>query len=113
MRFEIILAPEALTDLDTLRAAERSAVRDAIETHLRHQPTQVSKSRIKRLEGLASPQYRLRIEDIRVFYDVTEADVEVLAILDKTAADRWLREVAEQRDEEERKRHEEGGTLRS
>jgi hypothetical protein len=41
-------------------------VRDTISRHLRHEPTKVSKSRIKRLRGLSQPQYRLRVGDIRV-----------------------------------------------
>ena len=34
---------------------------DAIQRHLRHEPTKQSKSRIKRLRGLARPQFRLRV----------------------------------------------------
>ncbi len=49
-----------------------------------------SKSRIKRLRGLSRPQYRLRTEDIRVFYDVNEGTVEVLAIISKDKAEEWL-----------------------
>ncbi|MGZ5913398.1 MAG: type II toxin-antitoxin system RelE family toxin, partial [Reyranella sp.] len=71
MRYEIVLAPEAVDDLRRLRASIRSSVRDAIETHLRHQPTKSSRSRIKRLRGLERPQYRLRVDDVRIFYDVT------------------------------------------
>jgi hypothetical protein len=48
------------------------------------------RSRIKRLRGLRRPQYRLRVNDIRVFYDVTETTVEILAILDKPTAQAWL-----------------------
>ena len=90
MTFEIILAPEAAKSLRKLRAHVRAAVRDAIEVHLRHEPTKVSKSRIKRLRGLSQPQFRLRVGDIRVFYDVTEATVEVLAIIGKAEAQGWL-----------------------
>ncbi len=91
MRYDIVLAPEAVEDLDDLKANIRTAVRDAIEQHLRHQPTKVSKSRIKRLRGLSHPQYRLRVgDDIRVFYDVTEEAVQVLAIVPKSEADAWL-----------------------
>jgi len=50
-----------------LPAHVRAEVRDAIEVHLRHEPTKVSKSRIKRLRGLSQPQFRLRVGDIRVF----------------------------------------------
>lgn len=92
MTFEIILSPEAARSLRQLRAHVRAAVRDALEVHLRHEPAKVSKSRIKRLRGLSQPQYRLRVGDIRVFYDVTEAAVEVLAIVEKAEAQAWLDE---------------------
>lgn len=95
MRFDIILSPEAVDDLRKLNAYLRAAVRDAIEKHLRHEPTKVSKSRIKRLRGLARPQYRLRVEEVRVFYDVSGGVVEVLAIVQKSEAESWLRKVGE------------------
>lgn len=66
-----------------------------METHLRHQPTRTSKSRIKRLRGLSRPQYRLRVGETRVFYDVRERTVEVLAIVMKSRADAWLEEQGE------------------
>src|SRR2546430_16442991 len=91
MPYEIILAPAAAKDLRRLKANLRAVVRDTIERHLRQEPARVSKSRIKRLRGLAHPQYRLRVgDDIRVFYDVTEEMVQVLAIVPKSAADAWL-----------------------
>jgi len=90
MRFEIVLAPEAVEDLRSLKANERSAVKEALETHLRHEPTRTGRSRIKRLRGLARPQYRLRVEEVRVFYDVSGSTVEVLAIVAKSEADKWL-----------------------
>ena len=96
MRHEIVLAPEAVEDLQNLPAATRAEVRAALEGHLRHQPTKVSRSRIKRLRGFARPQYRLRVgDDVRVFYDVTEGVVEVLAVVAKSAADAWLAEHGE------------------
>ena len=90
MRREIILAPGALKAFRRLPAHDRSEVRDALERHLRFEPTKVSKSRIKRLRGLSRPQYRLRVVDIRVFYDVTETSAEVLAIIAKSEARAWL-----------------------
>jgi mRNA interferase RelE/StbE len=71
MRFEIILAPEAVEDFRSLRADVRSTVRDALETHLR-------------------PQYRLRVGEVRIFYDATAESVEVLAIVPKSEAAIWL-----------------------
>ena len=70
----------------------RTEVRDALERHLRDEPTRVSKSRIKRLRSLSQPRYRLRVGEVRVFYDVTREAVEVLAIVTKAEAARWLAE---------------------
>ncbi len=92
MAFEIILAPEAVGDLRRLSAHDRAKVRTAMEVHLRQEPTKVSKSRIKRLRGLSRPQFRLRVEDLRVFYDVEGAEVQILAIVAKSDADGWLAE---------------------
>jgi len=95
MRYEIILAPEAIQDLRRLSAHDRSIVRDELERHLRFEPDKLSKSRIKRLRGISRPQYRLRIGKIRVFYDISEDMVEVLAILEKSDAVAWLAEIGE------------------
>ena len=92
MAFEIILAPQAIEGLKAIRADFRAGVLEAIELHLRHEPTKVSRSRIKRLRGLERPQYRLRVNEVRVFYDVTEETVEVLAIIAKEQAEAWLAE---------------------
>jgi mRNA interferase RelE/StbE len=72
MRYEIILAPEAAEDLQAVKANVRYAVRDGIERRL------------------SRPQYRLRIDDVRVFYDITETSVEILAIIPKSVAGAWL-----------------------
>jgi mRNA-degrading endonuclease RelE of RelBE toxin-antitoxin system len=90
MPFAIVLAPEAVGDLKRLKAAVRGTVKDAMETHLRHEPEKTSRSRIKRLRGLSRPQYRLRAGDVRVFYDVAEGVVEVLAIVPKSETAAWL-----------------------
>jgi mRNA-degrading endonuclease RelE of RelBE toxin-antitoxin system len=90
MRYAIVLAPEAVEDLRALPAASRAEVKRALETHLRHEPTKLSRSRIKRLRGVSRPQYRLRVDEIRVFYDVMDGTVEILAIVDKAEASSWL-----------------------
>ena len=90
MRFEILLSPQAVDDLRALKANVRTAVKEALETHLRNEPTKTSRSRIKRLRGLSKPQYRLRVEEVRVFYDVVGSTVEVLAIVPKPEAESWL-----------------------
>lgn len=104
MRYEIVLAPEAIEDLDQFKANVRAEVLSALERHLRHEPTKVSRSRIKRLRGLSRPQYRLRVADeIRVFYDVAGGAVNVLAIVAKSQAGEWLERHGET--------DEEGGTF--
>lgn len=90
MPFAIVLAPEAVEDLARLKATVRSAVKGALETHLRHEPQKTSRSRIKRLRGLSRPQYRLRVGDVRVFYDVVDGVVEVLAVVPKSETTSWL-----------------------
>jgi mRNA interferase RelE/StbE len=90
MPFAVVLAPEAVEDLRTLPANIRATVRSALETHLRHEPERTSRSRIKRLRGLRRPQYRLRVGEVRVFYDVSGTNVEVLAIVAKSEAWSWL-----------------------
>jgi mRNA-degrading endonuclease RelE of RelBE toxin-antitoxin system len=93
MRYAIILAPEAVEDLKRLKANVRSAIRAELETHLRHEPRKTSRSRIKRLSGLLQPQYRLRVGEVRVFYDVSAATVEILAIVAKSEAATWLAQL--------------------
>ena len=95
MPFAIVLAPEAVEDLRRLAASDRASVRTALETHLRHEPEQTSRSRIKRLRGLLRPQYRLRVGEIRVFYDVSGTTVEILAIVTKSEAQPWLAQFAD------------------
>ena len=90
MPFEIVLAVEAVEDFRRLTANVRATVRTALEAHLRHQPKKTSRSRIKRLRGLLRPEYRLRLDEVRVFYDVSGTTVEVLAIVPKSEAESWL-----------------------
>ena len=92
MKYEIVFAPEAVRDVRNLQAHVRSIVQEGIEAFLRHAPTTVSKSRIKRLRGLARPQFRLRLGEVRVYYDVRESTVEILAVVPKSEAAQWLRQ---------------------
>jgi mRNA interferase RelE/StbE len=95
MPFEIVLAPEAVEDLRKLTASVRATVRTALETHLRHEPAKTSRSRIKRLRGLLRPQYRLRVDEVRVFYDISGATVQILAVVAKSEAESWLAQFAD------------------
>jgi mRNA-degrading endonuclease RelE of RelBE toxin-antitoxin system len=87
MRFEVVLSPEAVRDFKELSASDRRAVRVTLERYLRNEPAKPSRSRIKRLRGVSRPQFRLRVEDFRVFYDVIGGEVQVLAIVPKVHAE--------------------------
>jgi hypothetical protein len=47
--YAILYVPQAVQDIRRLTAFGRANVMDGIETHLRHEPTKVSRSRIKRM----------------------------------------------------------------
>ena len=95
MAHEIEFTHDAVTDFRALDAPTRASIRQALETHLRHEPTKVSKSRIKRLRELRRPQYRLRVGQFRVYYDVEGAVVTILGIVAKAASDDWLADNSE------------------
>ncbi len=97
MRYEILVAPEAVEDLRRLSARDRSMVKEAIEIHLRYEPERVSRSRIKKLRGITRPQYSLRVDEIRAFYDVTGRAVEVLAITPKSKATAWVQQMGDKK----------------
>ena len=90
MAYEIIFAPEAIEDIRGLRADDRSGIISAIETHPRHGPRRESKSRIKRLRGLRQPEYRLRVQDFRIYYDGAEPEVRILSVIPKRLTYDWL-----------------------
>ena len=90
MRFEIRVAKSAERQLLAFAAYHRATIRAALETHLRHEPTKLSKSRIKRMRGLMRPQYRLRVNEFRVFYDIVDQEVQIIAFVTKADAERWL-----------------------
>jgi mRNA interferase RelE/StbE len=93
--YRIVLTENAREDFDALDARRRAMVRDAMRVHLTHEPMKQSKSRIKRLRDLRHPQFRLRVEDIRVFYDVIDMDVVIIAIMPKEKTIQWLEEHGE------------------
>ena len=65
---------------------------DEIEQTLSVNPTLQSIARVKKLRQPAPTQFRLRVGDFRVFYDVDEASkvVNVIQILSKADSFRYL-----------------------
>lgn len=92
MQFEIDVTESAKADLDAIRPYYRRQILDEIEGQLRFTPTRESRSRIKRLQLLDSPAYRLRVGEFRIFYDVDESVgvVTVLRVLSKDASLAYL-----------------------
>ncbi|MBN1424085.1 type II toxin-antitoxin system RelE/ParE family toxin [Candidatus Fermentibacteria bacterium] len=88
----MIIARSAEREFRGLDACRRSALKRVMHDHLELEPTRESKSRIKRLRSLRRPQYRLRVDDMRVFYDVNPAlrRVEVLGFVRKASVEAWL-----------------------
>ena len=90
--FKVVVQPTALKQLRRLRRVDAVAILDALDLYLRHEPDRPRRSRIKRLRGQQDATYRLRVGDYRVFYDVGEGVVTVVAVLYKRDTVRFYRE---------------------
>jgi mRNA interferase RelE/StbE len=92
MKYQVIIAKSTQEMFMKWDARWRSSLKKALRTHLEKAPKQESKSRIKRLQGLRQPQYRLRVEKVRLFYDVNDEHgrVEVLGFVMKPDTVHWL-----------------------
>jgi mRNA-degrading endonuclease RelE of RelBE toxin-antitoxin system len=71
------------------------AILKIIEIHLRHEPKKAGRGRIKRLRGMSRPEYRLRVDEFRIFYDVKETEVEIFVVVPKSRASEWLERYGE------------------
>ncbi len=90
--YRITVRPSAAAQIRRLRRVDAVTILDAVETHLRHEPERVSRSRIKRLRGNQQSTYRLRVGEYRVFYDVSDGQVIVSAVLHKRNTATFYRE---------------------
>ena len=90
--FEIRLKPKALRQLKKLKRYYAEQILAAMEKHLCEEPERTSASRIRKLRGKQTATYRLRVGDYRVFYDVGERLVSVIAILHKSETEDLYRE---------------------
>ena len=87
--YTIRVSPGAQQDVKSLRPFDQKKIVGGMETYLGWEPTKVSRSRIKQMVQPFWCQYRLRIEDFRVYYDVKQEHrtVTVLRILQKGQAE--------------------------
>ena len=94
MKYEVVIAHSAQEVFKRLDARWRSSLKAAMRKHLENAPRRESKSKVKRLRGLRQPQYRLRVDKMRVFYDVNDGEkrVEVLGFVLKSETRQWLEE---------------------
>ena len=94
MPFELQYSDEALKQLKRLRRFDQVAILAQIEKMLLVNPTLVSKAKVKLLRQPAPTQYRLRVGEHRVFYDVEGRQVRILQILSKKEAIAYLEETS-------------------
>lgn len=83
--YQIEYVQAGADDLRAIRAFDVRQVLTAIDQVLTHNPKAVSKRRIKRMLQPFWSQFRLRVGDFRVYYDVDDAVlvVKVLRVLAK------------------------------
>ena len=94
--FHIEFKGEALAALRRLKAFYAQQILDAVESQLRFEPERTSRTRIKRLRGKQHATFRLRVGDYRIFYDVMESVVSVVAILHKKETPKFYEQGEEQ-----------------
>jgi len=82
--------------LKKLRAHDRAEIFDQIKRFLTANPTTTSKAKIKRLRQPAPTEYRLRVRDFRVYYDVDQQTVYIVQILSKEDSISYLEDGGEQ-----------------
>ena len=82
MAYQIEFAKAVKAHFDVLTAGQRSSVLDAIERQLTNEPSAETRNR-KPLRPNPVAPWELRVQDLRVFYEVNEgppALVQILAV---------------------------------
>lgn len=69
MPYRIEYSPETVEHLAALTARQRATLLDAVLRHLAHEPTVPTRNRAPMRPSLIG-RYRLRIGNLRVYYDV-------------------------------------------
>ncbi|MFN3479507.1 MAG: type II toxin-antitoxin system RelE family toxin [Thermodesulfovibrionales bacterium] len=87
-RFEIILSPHAVKDMDSLSDIICVKITRSLKS-LTENPFPKGKL-IKKIKGKKANFYRLRVDKYRVFYMIESGKVVVLRILSKKEAERFI-----------------------
>ncbi len=85
----------AVNELKALRRYQQVQVVTGIEEHLQHRPTRATGRRIRKLDPPVLAAFRLRIGDLRVFYDVDDAARTVHIVAVRAKGRRSLGEIAD------------------
>ena len=89
--FKIILAPEAVKDIDSLDDHISRHVLNALKV-LEENPFPRGKL-IKKLKGTQRNFYRLRVDKYRLFYMIEGKKVILLRVISKKDADRFIQKL--------------------
>ena len=73
MKFEIYYAQSTRDHIKALNPQDRTAVFEAVEKNLTHEPDRESRNR-KRLRNNPFASHQLRVRNLRVFYRVDQED---------------------------------------
>ena len=80
MAFEIVLSPEAIDHLTTLSARQRRLILDAVEIHLKNEPTTITR-RHKPLRPNPLASWELRVDQFRVYYQVESDEEQIVYVV--------------------------------
>jgi mRNA-degrading endonuclease RelE of RelBE toxin-antitoxin system len=72
VQYEIVYTYDAIEELECLTKRQQQIVLDAVEGQLTHEPTQETRNR-KHLRDNPLATWELRVERMRVFYNVEES----------------------------------------
>lgn len=90
-KFNIILSPKAVKDLDSFSDGILRKISKAMQI-LKENPFPRGKL-IKKIKGASSDFYRLRVDKYRVFYIIKGSDIVILRVLSKKDAGRFIRSL--------------------
>jgi mRNA-degrading endonuclease RelE of RelBE toxin-antitoxin system len=83
MPYRLRYSREAGNALKRVRSHDRASILDQIQRILTVNPTLESRARIKKLREPAPTQYRLRVGEFSVFYNVKGDDVFIVGVMAK------------------------------
>jgi mRNA interferase RelE/StbE len=90
-KFQIVLSPPAMKDLDGFGDGVCGKIVRALQT-LRDNPFPKGKA-IKKIKGTGSDYYRLRVDKYRVFYMIKDNRAIILRFLNKKDVERFIRNL--------------------